>query len=127
MQVIGLRFGVDSAIPSPVVKDPGTSLYSYVGEGSRRVSNVEVLDRQSGEYEEIELSRQYTLATLDYLILEQGGAGILGCVEPESTYWGADIEILRHYLETDLGKTVGAEYGEPQGRIKINNNLQLWE
>ena len=61
------------------------------------------------------------------LILEQGGAGILGCVEPESTYWGADIEILRHYLETDLGKTVGAEYGEPQGRIKINNNLQLWE
>lgn len=38
-----------------------------------------------------------------------------------------NIEILRHYLETDLGKTVGAEYGEPQGRIKINNNLQLWE
>lgn len=117
MQVSGLRFEVNPSIPSPVVKDSETSLFSYVGEGYRRVSNVEVLDKQSGEYKEIELSHQYIMATLDYLILEQGGSGIFNQVKPISTYWGADIEILRHYLECSLGGCVGVEYSEPQGRI----------
>ncbi len=117
MQVSGLRFEVNPSIPSPVVKDSETSLFSYVGEGYRRVSNVEVLDKQSGEYKEIELSHQYIMATLDYLILEQGGSGIFNQVKPISTYWGADIEILRHYLEYSLGGCVGVEYSEPQGRI----------
>ena len=117
MQVSGLRFDVNPSIPSPVVKDSETSLFSYVGEGNRRVSNVEVLDKESGEYKEIELSHQYIMATLDYLILEQGASGIFNQVKPISTYWGADIEILRHYLEESLGGYVGVEYSEPQGRI----------
>ena len=77
-------------------------MYSHVGEGARRVSNVEILDMQTGEYKEVELSRQYTMATLDYLNLEQGCSGIFNQVKPNSTYWGADIEILRHYLESNL-------------------------
>ena len=117
MQVSGLRFEVNPNIPSPVVKDSETSLYSYVGEGARRVSNVEILNRQSGEYKEVELSRQYTMATLDYLILEKGGSGIFNQVKPCSDYWGADIEILRHYLESHLNGNIGFEYNEPQGRI----------
>lgn len=117
MQVSGLRFEVDPSVPSPVVKDPETSLYSHVGDGVRRVSNVEVLDKQSGEYKEVDLSNQYTMATLDYLILEQGGSGIFNQVKPVDTYWGADIEILRYYLETTLGGSVGIEYSQPQGRI----------
>ena len=76
-----------------------------------------VLDKESGEYKEIELSHQYIMATLDYLILEQGASGIFNQVKPISTYWGADIEILRHYLEDSLGGYVGVEYSEPQGRI----------
>ena len=117
MQVSGLRFDVNPSIPSPVVKDSETSLFSYVGEGNRRVSNVEVLNKESGEYKEIELSHQYIMATLDYLIFEQGASGIFNQVKPISTYWGADIEILRHYLENSLGGYVGVEYSEPQGRI----------
>ena len=120
MQVSGLRFEVNPSIPSLVVKDPETSLYSHVGDGPRRVSNVEILDKQSGEYKEVELSRQYTMATLDYLILEKGGSGIFNNVKPEPTYWGADIEILRHYLEKVLDGNVGLEYSNPQGRIVFN-------
>ena len=120
MQVSGLRFEVNPSIPSLVVKDSETSLYSHVGDGPRRVSNVEILDKQSGEYKEVELSRQYTMATLDYLILEKGGSGIFNNVKPEPTYWGADIEILRHYLEKVLDGNVGLEYSNPQGRIVFN-------
>lgn len=117
MQVSGLRFKVNSSIPTPVVKDSETSLFSHIDNGTRRVSNVEVLDKQSGAYKEVELSRQYTMATLDYLILEQGGSGIFNQVKPIDTYWGADIEILRHYLEIYLGGSISVEYSKPQGRI----------
>ena len=119
MQVSGVRFEVDANTPSAVVKDPETGMFSHIGDGVRRVSNVNILDRESGEYKAIDLSGQYTIATLDYLILEQGGSGILNCVKPNETYWGADIEILHHYLEVDLGKIIGTEYSKPQGRIII--------
>lgn len=117
MQVSGLKFEVNPSIQSPVVKDPETAMYSHVGEGVRRVSNVEVLDKQSGEYMAVDLSRTYTMATLDYLILEKGGSAIFSHVKSDDIYWGADIEILRHYLESNLGGCIGNEYGKPQGRI----------
>lgn len=117
MQVSGLQFVVNPNIESPVVKDAETGLFSYVGDGERRISDVKILNKQSGEYENIDLSEVYTLATLDYLILEQGGSGILSCVTPDYTYYGSDIEILHHYLEYDLGQTIGLEYSSPQGRI----------
>ena len=117
MQVSGLRFKVNANIPSPAVKHEETGMFSHIGTGERRVSQVEVLDKQSGEWKAVENARQYTVATLDYLILEQGGSGILSCVQPDSTYYGAEIEILRHYLETNLGGTIGTEYAKPQDRI----------
>ena len=117
MQVSGLRYKLNPEIPSPVVMDAETEMFSHVKEGERRVSDIEVLDKESGEYRDVELSRSYTMATLDYLILELGGSGIFKDVEPDPTYWGADIEILRSYLENDMGGTIGAEYSKPQGRI----------
>lgn len=116
MQVSGLRYVVNPDVVSPVVRD-ADELFSYVGEGERRVSNVEILDGESGEYKPVDLSKQYTIATLDYLILERGGDAIFDCVEPVIDNWGADIEVLHHYIESTLGGVVGAEYSEPQGRI----------
>ena len=121
MQVSGIRFTIDPSIPSPVVMDSETQMFSHIEDGERRVSDIEVLNSQSGEYEKVDLSHKYTMATLDYLILELGGSGIFRGVEPHSTYWGADIEILRNYLETHLDGVIGAEYSKPQGRIIYKN------
>ena len=123
MQVSGLCFKINPDTPSPVVMDSETEMFSYIKDGERRVSDVEILDKQSGEYVDVELSRTYTMATLDYLILELGGSGIFRGIEPDPTYWGADIEILRSYLENNLGGTIGSEYSEPQGRITFVNPL----
>jgi hypothetical protein len=49
-----------------------------------------------------------------------GGSGIFEGVTPDYEYWGADIEVLRHYLETYLGGVIDSEYEEPQGRIVFN-------
>ena len=119
MQVSGLRFQINQGIPSPVIKDEAAGMFASIGEGERRVSQVEVLDQQSNTYHPLDKAQQYTIATLDYLILELGGSGILSCVTPDFKYYGADIEILRHYLETNLGGIIGEEYSQPQGRISI--------
>ncbi|MBR5594263.1 MAG: bifunctional metallophosphatase/5'-nucleotidase [Bacteroidaceae bacterium] len=121
MQVSGLRFKINPDIPSPAAMDSVSQMFSHIEDGERRVSDVEILDKQSGEYRDIELSREYTMATLDYLILELGGSGIFKGVEPHSTYYGADIEILRSYLENNLGGTIGSEYSKPQDRIIFVN------
>ena len=121
MQVSGLRFKINPDIPSPAVIDNETEMFSHIEEGERRVSDIEILDKQSGEYRDVELSRTYTMATLDYLILELGGSGIFKDVEPDPTYWGAEIEILRSFLENNLGGTIGCEYSKPQGRIIYTN------
>lgn len=120
MQVSGLRFKVNPEITSPVVMGED-NMFSHIKDGERRVSCVDILDKQSGEYKEVDLSRKYTMATLDYLILELGGSGIFKGVEPHSTYWGADIEILRSYLESNLEGIIGDEYSQPQGRIIFTN------
>lgn len=117
MQVSGMRFNIDPQIPSPVIIEKDPTMFSHVGNGERRVSNLEILDKESGEYKPVDLSRQYTMATLDYLVLELGGSGIFKEVKPNSTYWGADVEILRSYLESTLNGNIGFEYNEPQGRI----------
>ncbi len=119
MQVSGLRFKINQEIPSPAIKDEAAGMFTSIGEGERRISQVEVLDKQSNVYQPLDKTQQYTIATLDYLILELGGSGILSCVTPDFKYYGADIEILRHYLETNLGGIIGEEYSQPQGRISI--------
>lgn len=121
MQVSGLRFKINPDIPSPVVMDADSQMFSHIEEGERRVSDIEILDKQSGGYRDVEFSRTYTMATLDYLILELGGSGIFKDVEPNPTYWGADIEILRSFLENNLGGTIGSEYSQPKGRIIFTN------
>ena len=117
MQVSGLRFKINPNVPSPAVMDSVTQMFSHVENGERRVSDVEILDKETGEYKDVDKSHIYIMATLDYLILELGGSGIFKDVKPNPTYWGADIEILRSYLENNLGGTIDAEYSEPQGRI----------
>lgn len=119
MQVSGLSYNLNPNIPSPAVKDPVSGLFSHIEGGERRVSNLKILDKESGDYKDVELSRRYTMASLDFLILEAGGSGILQNVEPDRTYRGADIEVLQHYIENSLGGKIGSEYTLPQGRINI--------
>ena len=104
MQVSGMRFEVDASIPSPVVRDEENDLYSHVGEGTRRVSNLQILDSASGEYQPVDLSRRYTLASIDYILLEMGGSGILRYTEPTEGYWGMCVECITSYPGTSRGQ-----------------------
>ena len=71
-QVSGLRFTIDTSVPSTAQID---EMESFMGvSGARRVCDVEVW--QNGAYVPIDPAATYTLASHDYMI-KNGGSGML--------------------------------------------------
>ena len=115
MQVSGLRFKVNQAVPTPVVLDSG-DLFSHIGNGERRVSDVQVLDKESGKYLPVDPQRTYTLGGINYTITQMGCDGIFRYTRLLQDNIGQDVEILAAYLEM-IGGTIGEEYKKSEGRI----------
>ena len=119
MQVSGIRFEVDTSVPTPVVMNT-SGLFDYVVAGaSRRVRNVQVLDSDAQVYVPIDLERTYTLGSYDYLLKEQGSYNMFGQSVLKIDMQGQDAEILAVYIERMLGGRISAIYSQPEGRIII--------
>ena len=118
MQVSGLKFEVDASVPSPVVVDEN-ELFSHVGEGKRRVSGLQILDRESGEYLPVDLKKHYTLASFNYQLKELGSAGIFRYATLKEDHLAQDVEVLSIYIERVLGGRIGQQYADVEGRIRI--------
>jgi 2',3'-cyclic-nucleotide 2'-phosphodiesterase (5'-nucleotidase family) len=119
MQVSGLKFKVNQAVATPVVLD-GKDLFSHIGDGKRRVSDVQVLDKASGKYMPVDPERTYTLGGINYTITRMGCDGIFRYAQLLQDNIAQDVEVLATYLQMQGGK-IGREYSETQGRIFINN------
>ena len=115
LQVSGLKFKVDSSVPTSVVIDEN-ELFSHV-EGSRRVLDVQVLDNVSGQYMPIDPERTYTIASTSFLIENHGDYGVLRYAKVKERNLGQDVDMLALYLGQTLGGKIGAEYGQTEGRI----------
>jgi len=118
MQVSGMRFKVNASVPSPVVLDEA-DLFSHVADAPRRVSDLQILDKESGEYLPVDLDKRYTLASFSYLLKDLGGFGIFRYAELQEDNLGQDVEVLASYIETVLGGRIGQEYAGPEGRIMM--------
>lgn len=115
-QVSGLKYAIDTDIPSSVVLDEKGM---YIGiEGPRRVKDVMVLDNDN--YAPLNANENYTLCSHNYL-LEEGGGGA-------SMFEGAtfikkdlmlDYEILVLYMTDYLDGHLADKYQEVEGRITV--------
>lgn len=116
LQVSGLKFDVDTSIPSSVVLDENELFVEVNGE--RRIQNCMVLDK-TGEYQPIDVNKMYTLSSTDYILLHYGD-GFKMFENASIIYYNEDakdIEILvsyLHYLNGDLSM-----YQETENRINI--------
>lgn len=118
--VSGITFDLDATIPSSVKLDENMVFVSV--EGERRVKNAKVLNTETGEYEPIDLHRVYTLASHNYLLLDQGGgASMFKGAKVVSDSGMLDVELLEVYITENLGGVVGSEYAASQNRINIVN------
>lgn len=116
-QVSGLRFTVDTSIPTSVVLLPdSTETFDYVG-GARRITSMEVL--QNNEYTPIDPNKTYRVTSTNYLI-KDGGCGMAKLMKNKKIVqedFVADYQSLLAYFTnvTDLSM-----YQNAQGRMTVN-------
>lgn len=119
LQVSGLKYTVNSYIPSSVkVDDKGVFL---AVEGNRRVSDVQVL-QADGSYAPIDPDATYKLASHNYM-LKSGGDGINMFMDNKVLQDEVmlDNQVLITYIRDHLNGVVGEAYANPygQGRITV--------
>ena len=116
--VSGIKFDFDPQIKHSVMLDENQEFVSV--EGARRVSDVEVLNRENGAYEPIVLDKKYTLASHSYLLMEYGGgATMFKGAKLLSDTGILDVELLESYITENLNGVIGSEYAQSQNRINI--------
>jgi len=98
MQVSGVRYNCDASVASPVEFDD-SGLFVGVRPGApRRVSDVQVLDKTSGNYLPVELSRTYTLGGIDYNLANLGSDGMFRYTTLLHSNQGLDVDVLAQFL-----------------------------
>ena len=117
-QVSGITFDFDPSIEHSIKVDENQEFVSI--DGARRVSNVKVLNKETGVYEAIKLDGTYTLASHGYLLMEYGGGTTMLKDSKLLADTGIlDVELVERYVSENLNGVVGKEYAQSQNRINI--------
>ena len=125
LSVSGLKYTIMAGVPSSIeLTDKGE--FSKVA-GKYRVTNVQVLNKKTNEYEPLDLNKTYTLGGIDSTILYCGDgftmfndSKVLKAGDASYT----DAQMVVDYIENKLGGTIGEEYAKPQGRISVNTDIK---
>ncbi len=117
MQVSGLKFTIDTSIPSSVLLDENDNFVEVSGE--RRVKDIVVLE-ENGEYVSIDAGTTYTLASHNYL-LKAGGDNYTGFTDNEFIISEgiSDYQIITEYITNVLDGNLSEKYSEIEGRITV--------
>ena len=112
----GITFAVNTDIPSSVVLD---ELEEFVCvDGPYRVYNIKIRNRDTGEYEPIDLKGTYTIASHNYALVEHGsGMKMLENAVVVHNEGMLDVEALERYITEELKGVVGAAYKDAQPNI----------
>lgn len=96
MHVAGIRYTIDASIPTSVEYENDT--FRQVT-GAYKVKDIQVYNRETGNYEDVDPEDTYTLGGIDY-ILRNGGSGLsfLGDCECVLTYVGPEAELVVEYV-----------------------------
>lgn len=115
LQVSGIRFKADTTITSSVVLDENGTFVRV--DGSRRIHDVEVWDKASQSYQPLNPNATYTLASNDYIALNQGNGYVFPSAEVLRPSMCSDLEVLERYISEHLSGIIGTQYSAPEGRI----------
>lgn len=117
LQVSGIRFKVDTSIPTPVRKD-AKGFFQGIN-GRRRVSDVEV--EKNGKWEKINPNGKYTLACHNYLLQDQGDGYTMFVNDVYKIDKAMlDNQVIITYVKDYLGGVIkSSDYSATKGRITI--------
>lgn len=109
--VSGVRFAVNTATESSVVINENEE---FVGvSGAYRVHDIRILNKETGDYEPIDLAKSYAIASHNYYLLEYGnGMTMLKGAKILQNDGMLDVELLEKYIVENLGGVIGQEYAQ---------------
>lgn len=120
LQVSGIKYTINSSIDSNVETDVDGMFTGVAGE--YRVSDIMILNSETGNYEPIDLTKTYTLAGINYTLKSCGDGFTMfadnNYLKDETE---VDVDVLQQYITNYLNGTIGDEYSNlsGQGRITI--------
>lgn len=117
LQVSGMKYTIDTSIASNVKLDEEGLFVSV--EGEYRVKDVMIYNKETKEYEALDLAKKYEVAGVNYTLRNQGDgmAMFKGCeVVKDDTM--EDCQVLIEYVQA-LNGVIGAKYAEAAGRIIV--------
>ena len=125
LSVSGLKYTIMAGVPSSIELTEKGEFVKVAGK--YRVTNVQVLNRKTNEYEPLDLKKTYTLGGIDYTILYCGDGFTMFKDSKilklgDATY--TDAQMIVDYISNTLGGTIGEEYAKPQGRISVNTDIK---
>lgn len=119
MHISGMRLDVDTSVNPQFELDNG--LFVAVADGSpRRVSNLEILNRTTGNYEPVDLQRTYTIAGSNYVLRDLGSEAAFRYTVCDADLGVTDVEVTVQYFRDTLQGVMPARYAAPEGRVVIN-------
>ena len=118
LQVSGLTYTIDTSIPSTVQQDD-KGVWTGGPTGEYRVTDVQVLNNETGAYEPLDLAASYNLAGYNYTLRDLGdGFAMFDGAVNVLDYVMEDYMVLANYVQSfENGVVTG--YAEPAGRITI--------
>ena len=118
LQVSGLTYTIDTSIPSTVQQDD-KGVWTGGPTGEYRVTDVQVLNNETGAYEPLDLEASYNLAGYNYTLRDLGdGFAMFDGAVNVLDYVMEDYMVLANYVQSfENGVVTG--YAEPAGRITI--------
>lgn len=106
LHVAGLKYSIDTSVAVSSVKDENGVWVSGPSEGYR-VYDVEVYNKETKQYEPLDLNKEYTIGSVNYLLRNGGhGLSMLENAELVLDYCEEDYMVLARYLSSFTDKTV---------------------
>lgn len=84
-----------------------------------RIQDVKILDAKSKTFNDIDLNKTYSIATIDYCVTGGGLASVLKNAKIVKQNIMLYNEALIEYASKNLKGHIGKQYAQPAGRIKI--------
>ncbi len=120
----GVTFSVNMAIPHSVIVDENEQFSGVTGQ--YRVYNIKVFNKESGEYEPIDLEKKYTFASHNYCILEHGsGMKMFEGAEIVQNDGMLDVEMLEKYVVENLNGVIGQQYSNMSPNITFTEGFNI--
>ena len=100
LQVSGLKYTINTAIPSTVQQDD-KGVWTGGPTGAYRVTDVQVLNNQTGAYEPLDLNAKYNLAGYNYTLRDLGdGFAMFDGAVNVLDYVMEDYMVLANYVQS---------------------------